>query len=150
MLKQIAENVGKGLIAGLAGTAAMTLVSTIEMNVRGREGSTTPADAATKVLGIEMKDDDSRTTFSNLVHWAYGTTWGVARGLLAATGLRGMPASAAHFASVWGVALVMLPSLKVAPPPNEWGAEELAIDAFHHVVYALAAGAAYDWIEAHE
>lgn len=150
MVKQIVENAGRGLVAGIIGTAAMTAASTLEMNLRGREGSTTPADAATKVLGIEMKDDASKATFSNLVHWGYGTAWGVARGLLGAAGLTGLPATALHFASVWGTALVMLPSLRVAPPPTEWGAEEVAIDALHHVVYVAAAGVAFDWLSSRD
>lgn len=49
----IAGAVGKGLAAGLIGTAAMTISSTIEARVRQREPSTAPADAAAKVLGIE-------------------------------------------------------------------------------------------------
>jgi hypothetical protein len=37
----------------------------------------------------------------------------------------------------------MLPALDVAPPLTEWGAKEVAIDAFHHLVYATATGFAY-------
>ena len=48
------------------------------------------------------------------------------------------------FAAVYGTALVMLPALKVAPPVAEWGAEEIAIDAWHHLVYAAAVNAAYE------
>ena len=36
MITRLAEGVGKGLFAGLAGTAAMTLVSTLEMKARGQ------------------------------------------------------------------------------------------------------------------
>lgn len=147
ILKRLAENLGKGLVAGLAGTAAMTAVSTLEMKIRGRESSTTPADAAMKVFGLQERDEESKEQFSNAVHWAYGTVWGAARGIIASTGLKGAPASAVHFAAVWGAALVMLPALKVAPPPSEWGAEELAIDALHHLVYVSAAGTAFDLLD---
>jgi hypothetical protein len=41
---------------------------------------------------------------------------------------------------------VTLPALEVAPPSIFWGADEIAIDAFHHVVYAAATGAAYELI----
>ena len=34
----------------------MTLSSTLEMKARGREGSSAPADAAGKVLGVEPRD----------------------------------------------------------------------------------------------
>jgi hypothetical protein len=37
----------------------------------------------------------------------------------------------------------MLPALDVAPPSIFWGKEEIALDAFHHAVYALASGIAY-------
>jgi hypothetical protein len=37
----------------------------------------------------------------------------------------------------------MLPALDVAPPSIFWGKQEIAIDAFHHAVYALTTGIAY-------
>ena len=40
-----------------------------------------------------------------------------------------------------------LPALEVAPPSVFWGPEEIAIDAFHHAVYATATGLAYALIE---
>jgi hypothetical protein len=61
-------------------------------------------------------------------------------------GIVGVVASALHFAMVWGAGLVMLPSMKLTPPPQRWGAVELAIDGWHHVVYAAAAGLVYDWL----
>ena len=139
----VAGAVGKGLVAGAIGTAAMTVSSTIEAKVRGRQGSTAPADAAAKVLGIEPKDEAAESRFSNLVHWAYGTSWGGFRGLLGGLGLTGPAGAAAHFGAVWGGGLVMLPALEVAPPVSEWGTTELAIDAWHHAVYTVATSLAY-------
>lgn len=37
----------------------------------------------------------------------------------------------------------MLPALGVAPPVREWGAKELAVDAFHPSVYVAGTNAAY-------
>jgi hypothetical protein len=34
----------------------------------------------------------------------------------------------------------------VAPPAIFWGATEVAIDALHHTVYALATGLAYEML----
>lgn len=149
MIRDAAEAIGKGFVAGLAGTAAMTLSSTVEMKLRGRSASDAPAQAASNVLGVEPKGEEEKKRFSNVVHWDYGISWGAIRGLLAETGLNPSSATAAHFIAVWGTALTMLPALEVAPPPHEWSAEELAIDAFHHAVYAGATGAAYTWIEQH-
>lgn len=145
----IAEAVGKGLFAGLAGTAAMTLSSTLEAKLRDRGSSDAPSKVAGKVLGVQPRHPAGRKRFSTAVHWGYGTTWGAARGLIGAAGLSGPAASAVHFAAVWGAALVMLPQMDAAPPVPEWGAEEVAIDAGHHLVYAAATGAAYRFLEQH-
>lgn len=146
-LGKLAGAIGKGLFAGLAGTAVMTLSSTIEMKLRGREGSDAPVQAVSKVLGIEAKSEEDKKLLSTLVHWDYGTSWGAVRGVLGAMGLRGATAAGAHFAIVWGTALVMLPSLGVAPPVSEWGEEEIAIDAGHHLIYAIATSLAYEYLD---
>jgi hypothetical protein len=143
----LAGAVGKGLFAGLIGTAAMTVSSTAEMKLRGRKPSSAPADAAAKVLGVAPEGETEKTRFSNIVHWTYGTSWGAVRGLLGALGLRGSAAAAAHMGAVWGTELVMLPALDVAPPATEWGAREVAIDGAHHAVYAVATSLAYAWLD---
>lgn len=144
---ELAAAVGRGIFAGAAGTAAMTASSTIEAKVRQRGSSSAPADAAGKVLGVQPKDPDGQARFSNVVHWGYGTGWGTVRGLIGAAGLRGAPAAATHFAAIWGSSLVMLPVLDVAPPPWKMEGTELAVDAFHHIVYAGATSAAYAFLE---
>ena len=145
----LANAVGKGLFAGFAGTAAMTLSSTLEARARRRRPSDAPARATAKVLGIASFEDDlAAARFNDLSHWAYGTGWGVIRGLLAATGMSARAATAAHAAAIWGSAQVALPALEVAPPAVSWPPEEIAIDLFHHAVYAIATGAAYALLDA--
>jgi hypothetical protein len=144
-LTALADTIGRGLVAGFAGTAAMTVSSTLEMKLRGRAASTAPADATAKVLGIErFREDAAKARFSNLVHWGYGSAWGVVHGLLRLAGLPPAKATAAHLAAVWGNEAVMLPVLGVAPPFWTWGVEEVAIDVWHHVVYATATAVAYE------
>ncbi len=143
MITRLASNVGKGLAAGLVGTAAMTVSSTLEMKLRDRGASNAPAQAAAEVLGIdEFASDEAEERFGQLVHWGYGTGWGAARGVLG-TFLPPLAADLAHFGAVWGGEHVMLPTLDVAPPATEWGAQEVAIDAWHHLVYVGATGIAY-------
>jgi hypothetical protein len=142
---ELAAAIGRGLVAGAIGTAAMTVSSTVEQKLRERAASTAPADAAMKVLGIEgFCDDSAKSRFSTAVHWAYGTSWGVPRALLAVAGLSPAAATAAHGGALWASEQAMLPALGVAPPLWEWGAAEIAIDALHHVVYAVATGVAYE------
>jgi hypothetical protein len=144
----LASAIGKGVIAGFAGTAAMTVSSTLEARLRGRAASSAPARATTKVLGIkEFEDDRAAARFNDLSHWGYGTGWGVLRGLLAATGMTPRAATALHGAAIYGAAQVTLPALEIAPPAVFWPKQEIAIDAFHHAVYAAATGAAYQLIE---
>jgi hypothetical protein len=144
-MRELVGKIGRGLVAGAIGTAAMTVSSTIEMKLRGREGSTAPADAAMKVLGIAgFCDDGAKSRFSNAVHWGYGTSWGVPRALLDAAGLEPAAAAAAHGGALWASEQVMLPALGVAPPLWRWGAIEVAIDALHHAVYTVATNVAYE------
>ncbi|SRR5579885_635579 len=143
----VAGAIGKGLIAGLIGTAAITASTMIEARIRGRGQSSAPADAAGKVLGVQPRGEEEKVRFSNAVHWGYGTMWGATRGLLGAGGLNGLIASAAHFGAVWSTALVMLPALGVSPPVTKWGAREIAIDGLHHLIYAAAVGLAYNLLD---
>ena len=145
MAERLASSIGKGLVAGLAGTAAMTASSTLEARLRHRTPSSAPARATAKVLGIaSFENEIAEARFNDLSHWGYGTGWGVVRGLLSAAGLPPRVATLAHGAAVWGSAQVALPALDIAPPAIFWAPREIAIDAFHHTVYAVATGIAYE------
>ena len=143
----VASDFGKGLFAGLAGTAAMTVSSTAEMKLSARGASETPAQAAEKVLDVEPNDEDSEARFSNLVHWGYGTGWGGVRGLLASAGLSGPTATVAHLALVWGAEQVVLPALNVSAPVFKYGSKATATDLLHHTVYATPTGLAYSYLD---
>ena len=145
-LGHAASSFGKGLAAGLFGTAVMTAVQMVEMKIQDREPSTAPADAVKKIFGIEPKDEQAEQRLAQLVHFAYGTAWGGMRGLLDEAGLGRVGGPLTHFAAVWGAAAAMLPALDLAPPPSEWSKEQIATDALHHAVYAAATSAAYAWL----
>jgi hypothetical protein len=141
----LSSSIGRGLAAGLAGTAAMTVSSTLEARLRHRKPSSAPARATAKALGIaSFADGIAEARFNDLSHWSYGTSWGAVRGFLGALGLSPRAATVAHGAVVWGSAQVALPALDIAPPAIFWAPKEIMIDAFHHAVYALAAGVAYE------
>jgi hypothetical protein len=150
-LSKLATEIGNGVLAGAAGTAAMTLSSTLEAKLRGRPYSTAPAKAAARALGIETFEDGAAyARFSNLVHWGYGTGWGIARSALRTAGLGPRLATPAHFAVLWGSALYTLPKYEVAPPVTEWRSDDVAIDIFHHLVYVGAAAVAFELLERSE
>jgi len=138
--------IGVGLLAGLAGTVAITLSQRIEMKITGRQPSNVPADAVAKTLDIAPTDESAKPQLSHKVHWAYGTWLGITRGLMSLAGLKGWPATLAHFTTVWGGSLIMLPALDLAPPIQKQKPKTILIEGLHHAVYAVAAGLTFDAI----
>lgn len=138
--------VGRGVLAGVVGTAAMTVSSTLEAKATGRGSSTTPAQAVGKLAGVQPADEAGEMRFNNIAHWGYGTAWGAFRGLLDVGGLRGPLASVAHFAAVWGAEQAIMPALGLGKPTPAYGVQATATDSLHHVVYAGTTGAAYDML----
>jgi len=147
-LGELAGVLGKGLLAGLVGTAAITLSQMIEMKITKRETSEAPVKVASEITGAAPSTHADKELLSNEIHVAYGTSWGAVRGLLGLAGLKGPAATLVHFAAIWGTELVMLPKYDAAPPVNEQEPKSLAIDALHHAVYAIATGIAYDAMDA--
>jgi hypothetical protein len=158
----------KGSVAGPIGTAAITVamkgapVIMQQLGVSPPEPKTQAAKqkaagepteklaekVSTGVLDRPM-EPEAKQTAGQAVHWGYGTAWGVLRGLLAATGMAAKTATALHGGAIYGAAQVTLPALEIAPPAVFWAKEEIAIDAFHHAVYATATGVVYELIANH-
>jgi len=144
---KVAFALGKGVIAGLAGTLAITVSQMIEMKITGREPSDSPARAVDKVLHVKASDEEHKDQFVQQVHWTYGTLWGLGRAVMDLAGLKGIGATALHYGAVWATEMIMLPSIDVSSPPTEWKPKELAIDGTHHLVYGAVAGLVYDAID---
>jgi hypothetical protein len=141
---RVTEAVGRGLAAGAVGTAAMTLSSTLEMKLRGREPSTAPAKAVGRLLGVRPTGRKGEQRFATVAHSLTGVSLGGARGLLDAAGVRRPVTTVpATFAVVMTPELVVAPALGATDPPWRWGLVETAISAFHHLVWAGATEAAY-------
>jgi hypothetical protein len=146
-LTEVAESVGKGFFAGLVGTAAITASMTAEAKMRKRDLPPVQADAVEKIVGVEPRGEKEKQRLANLVHWQYGAAWGGVRGLLAALGLRGPAATLAHFFLVWSAAGIMLPAIGLAPPPTQQPPSEIGLSALHHLLYAGATTAAYEYLD---
>jgi hypothetical protein len=141
--ERLAAQIGKGLLAGLVGTVAISLSQMLEMKLSKRAPSTTPADAAGKVLKVQPRDAAGKQRFSNAVHWAYGTSWGLARAMLGGARTDRFWAPLAHMGAIQTTAMLMLPGLGVAPPVKEWGASAIGLEVLHHTVYAAATDLTY-------
>lgn len=143
----VASAVGKGFVAGAVGTVAITASQMAGQRLFGQEPSSTPAEAVEKIVGVEPKGKREEERLTNLVHFGYGTAWGIPRGLMALVGLRGIAATVAHFVAVQATAMGMLPGLGLAPPPTEWPKKEMALETFHHLVYAAATSLAFTFLD---
>src|SRR5436305_1990682 len=78
-----------GLVAGLAGVAAMTLAEKIEQVMTKRPNSYVPAHTLERLLGLPHKPDQHRLGLNWTMHWGQGILLGIARGLMARQGIRG-------------------------------------------------------------
>ena len=134
----------RGVAAGAAGTAAMTAAQTAYYKATGSEPSGTPAEVAKRLIGGVLQrpvPEDRDGLLNNVMHWAYGTGWGGLLGL-AAAGRR--PGAGVLFGlTVWGASLVELPAMQLAPPVWEYDPKTIASDVGFHLVYGMAAAAAY-------
>lgn len=125
----------RGLLAAAVGTAAMTSVQVAYLSASGGEPSSAPGDVGRKLIDVPR---DRRAAFNQAMHMLYGTSWGAPLGLLA----RWRPINGLLFgAAVWGVSLVELPLLDVAPPPWRQDPAALARDLAFHLVYGSATAA---------
>jgi uncharacterized membrane protein len=138
----------RGLAAAAVGTAAMTTAQQWAYGFTGAEGSEAPAVVGEKLLGalgIKVKKEH-RPALNTIMHLAYGKSWGLPFGLLAARGGR-TPRPRDGIAlglGVWLVSLAELPALGVAPPPWKQSPAALAQDLGFHLVYGAATAAALE------
>jgi hypothetical protein len=60
----------RGLLAGAAGVAAMTLAEKVEQALTGRPNSYVPAHTLERLLGLPAKPDRERLGLNWAMHWA--------------------------------------------------------------------------------
>ncbi len=142
----ISETVGRGILAGLAGTVVMTAFQKlVEMPLTGREDSYAPANFAEKVLPIHPGSARSRKRLNYATHFALGTLWGAAYGIAAHNGLRGQRGVAAAFATVYTGDVVLNTALGL-DDPSKWSGRDWAIDVVDKLVQAEATGFIFDHV----
>lgn len=135
---------GRGVLAGLAGTVVMTAFQKlVEMPLTQREESYAPADFAEKLLPVHPQTAAGRRRLNYITHFALGGMWGTAYGIAAAAGLRGQKAVNAVFAAVY-VGDVALNTALGLYQPSRWTAKDWAIDVVNKYVQAQATGAVFD------
>lgn len=133
--------IARGLVAGAAGTAAMTSVQYAYLRLSGGEPSSAPGDVGRRLLaGVADRKVPRRRrpAFNQAMHVLYGTAWGGPFGLLdrsRPSGGRSALLGAGFGTAVWATSLVHLPLLGIAPPPWRQSASSLLPDLAFHLVY---------------
>jgi hypothetical protein len=139
---------GTGLLAGLAGVAAMTAAEKVEQRFTGRPDSQVPGMVLARMRGRTPATGPGLQRRMWVNHVGMGTGVGVVRGLMAFAGLRG-PWASAMFTVVRLTADQIVENWTGAgAPPWTWPRDELVIDLAGKAVYAFAAGVVADRIAA--
>jgi len=136
----------EAVLAGLAGTTAMTLTTALEERWRRHPGDFVDYDvsshvvtAAATVLRIDEGGPARREGLFLLTHWGYGSAMAV--GLEATR--RALPrASGTVQAAVFGLgcqglAFTLFPTIGATPPPWRWRRDVLATSITQHLVYVV-------------
>ena len=130
----------RGLLAGLAGVAAMTAAEKLEQVFTGRPNSYVPAHTLERLLRRPWKPDDERLWMNWAMHWGQGIVLGAVRGLMAERGLRG-PVGSFMFMNLRLLNDQTLENATgVGAPPWTWPVEEQVIDLLHKGIYAFVSG----------
>ena len=139
-----AQSALRGLLAGLAGVAAMTLAEKAEQAITGRPNSYVPARTLERLLGQPRKPDEERLGMNWAMHWGQGILLGAVRGLMAEGGVRGPIGSFLHL----NLRLLNDQTLEnltgVGAPPWTWPVDEQVVDLLGKGVYAFVTGMVAD------
>jgi hypothetical protein len=140
---------GRGLVAGLAGTAVLALADGIEERARGRPAVYAPSRIAPRLahrLGGQVPTGRERLA-GQLMRCPYSGTWGALPAGLAPP--LPWPLNGLLLGTVLaGFELCALPLSGATPRPSRWGREELSTNLLNCWLYGLATAAAHRWWQA--
>lgn len=129
-----------GVLAGLAGTAAMSLAYRSERRRRQAtspldyDDSLVPGEIVGRILGLETVTDRDAAALGTALRWGYGSLFGVWHAVLRRR--YGEPRASLLFgATLMGATLSLFPALGRTPPPWRWPPEVLATSVGTHAVY---------------
>lgn len=137
---------GRGVLAGLAGTIVMTgFQKFIEMPITRRQESYAPADFVERLLPVHPTTPVGRRRLNYATHFALGSMWGTAYGVAAAAGLRGHRAVNAVFGVVYTGDVLLNTALGLYKP-GQWTVKDWVIDIVDKYVQAGATGVVFDHV----
>ena len=153
--RRLRVGVWKGMLAGAAGVAVMTIGEKIEQRLTGRPSSYMPAHTLERLLGMSQRRGSERRMLNLAMHYGQAILLGAWRGLMAEGGLRGPRASAMFTVIRLANDQTLENVTGQGAPPWTWPRDELVVDVLHKGVYAFTTGLIADalaedppaWIE---
>jgi hypothetical protein len=159
--------IARGVLAGVIGTAAMTAWQELAAKLQDSEEpeaqdeqphdpweqAPAPAQVARRISegGFHHSISSDRIPLlTNVMHWAYGTGWGVLYGLAVAGRPRGAATAGrgAFFgAAVWASSYVQLVPMGIYELSWKYKPKELALDLSYHLAYGLGTAMAFSAAE---
>lgn len=162
------DAVGRGIVAGAAGTAVMTGWQELSARLRSSAGepqdagggqepedpwekASAPAKVARRIIeGVFERDAPPEwiPALTHGMHWAYGIGWGPVYGLLQGS-RRGSAVrrGLAFGTGVWAMSYLEMVPIGLYEPPWKYPPKELALDLSYHLVYGSGLGVAYAALE---
>lgn len=158
---------GRGLLAGVLGTGAMTAWQTLSAKLQSSgedsgdagseppqdpwERASAPAQVAKRIgEGVfrQSVSPDLIPLLTNATHWGYGTGWGGVYGLLAGSARQSRLRDGLLFGTVvWVMSYVQMVPMGLYDPPWSYPPKELAMDLSYHLVYGAGVAGGYRMLD---
>jgi hypothetical protein len=143
----------RSVVAGAAGTAAMTLAYATERHLRSQthgaldyDDSLVPGEIVAGIMHLSNVTDRDEHELGLALRWGYGSLFGIWHGVLR----RKIPepwASAAFGATLMTATLTLFPLLGRTPPPWRWPPSVIATAFATHAAYVAAVAVVDDQIK---
>jgi len=133
----------RSVLAGSAGTAALTLCYAAERRLRPRhagpldyDDSLVPGQIVASIIRLPTVTAHQAQQLGAALRWGYGSAFGLAHGLLHRR--VGEPAASVIFGgTLIGATFSLFPLLGHTPPPWRWPADVIATSLGTHAAYVL-------------
>jgi hypothetical protein len=140
----------RSVVAGTAGTAALTLSYAIERRVRRRhrgpldyDDSLVPGQIVASIMHLPHVTDSEENELGLALRWSYGSAFGLWHGILHRRFSEPW-ATLLFFSTLMSATLSLFPLLGRTPPPWRWPKDVMATSVGTHVAYVVAVAAVDD------
>jgi hypothetical protein len=142
----------RSIVAGTAGTAALTLAYSAEHRLRPRrrgpldyDDSLVPGQMVASVMHLGQVTAREDRDLGLILRWTYGSAFGLWHGVLHRK-ISEPGASAVFGATLMSATLSLFPLLGRTPPPWRWPPDVIATCVGTHVAYVAAVAAVDDTV----